>query len=520
MSSTRRKLTRRVLIGSGIVLGICGTAMGGTAFFAIRGPDKQSNIGELEFQQRLGIPPLLEPTVDLDGTRRFDLTMQTGSASLFPQGDSETWGVNVSFLAPTLRARRGEKVAIDLHNELPEASTIHWHGMHLPARMDGGPHQMIDVGAIWSPSWEIEQPAATLWYHPHPHGDTAEHVYRGIAGLFLIDDDEESQLDLPRSYGVDDVPLILQDKRVTEDGQFDLSVGSFLDNFTGSPSFGIRGDHVLVNGTFDPFFTVTTSVVRFRVLNGSNTRFYNLGFTDDRDFSLLASDAGLLQGPLPELDRLLVGPGERVEILVRFEAGETVILRSFEQDLAVESVVERQIGGEDTFDLVKFIAHSDLGGIGEFPETLLPERELVVPPDATVRTFELDGHTSINGEEMNMDRIDVVVPAGALEIWEISSNGQPHTFHIHGASYHVLDVDGQPPPPHLRGPKDTVLVSPDHPVRLAVQFVSHIDPDLPFMYHCHLLLHEDNGMMGQFVIVEPGMEAVTAMSLESGHGSH
>ncbi|MEJ7839774.1 MAG: multicopper oxidase domain-containing protein, partial [Thermomicrobiales bacterium] len=126
----------------------------------------------------------------------------------------------------------------------------------------------------------------------------------------------------------------------------------------------------------------------------------------------------------------------------------------------------------------------------------------------------------IGGEEMDMDRIDVVVPAGAIEIWEVRSNGQPHTFHIHGASYHVLDVDGQPPPPHLRGPKDTVLVSPGHPVRLAVQFVSHIDPDVPFMYHCHLLLHEDNGMMGQFVIVEPGMEAVTSTTLDSGQGKH
>ncbi|MEJ7838715.1 MAG: multicopper oxidase domain-containing protein, partial [Thermomicrobiales bacterium] len=346
MSFTRKKVTRRVVIGSGIVLGTCGAGIGSAAFFALRGPNKQSNVGVLEFQHPLAIPPVLEPTIDADGTRRFDLTLQTGSASLFPQGDSETWGVNGPFLAPTLRARRGDSVAIDLHNELPEASTIHWHGMHLPAMMDGGPHQMIDVGTIWSPSWEIEQPAATLWYHPHPHGDTAEHVYRGITGLFLIYDDEESSLDLPRTYGVDDVPLILQDKRVTEDGQFDLNAGSFLDNFTGSLSFGIRGEHILVNGTFDPFFTVTTSVVRFRVLNGSNTRFYNLGFTDDRSFSLLASDAGILRGPLPKLDRLLVGPGERVEILVCFEAGETVILRSFEQDLAVEGVVERQIGGE------------------------------------------------------------------------------------------------------------------------------------------------------------------------------
>lgn len=519
MSSTRRKITRRVLIGSGIVLGTCGTAIGGAAFLALRGPDKQSNIGGLEFQNQLAIPPLHEPTFDADGTRRFDLTLQTGSANLFPEGDSGTWGVNGPFLAPTLRARRGDTVAIDLHNELPEASTIHWHGMHLPARMDGGPHQMIEVGTTWSPNWEIEQPAA-LWYHPHPHGETAEQVYRGIAGLFLIDDDEEAALELPRTYGVDDVPLILQDKRVKDNGEFDLSAGSFLDNFTGSPSFGIRGNRILVKGTFDPSITVTTSVVRFRVLNGSNARFYNIGFTDDRLFCLLASDAGLLRGPLPKLDRLLVGPGERVEILVAFTPGDAVILRSFEQNLAVEGVVERQIGGEDTFDLVRFTAADELGGVAELPKLVLPDAVIDVPPGATVRTFELDGHNSINGEKMDMNRIDVVVPAGAVEIWEITSNGQPHTFHIHGASYTVLDVDGQLPPPHLRGPKDTVLVSPDHPVRLAVRFVSHVDPEMPFMYHCHLLRHEDNGMMGQFVIVEPGMEVATPLTLNAAHSGH
>jgi FtsP/CotA-like multicopper oxidase with cupredoxin domain len=151
---------------------------------------------------------------------------------------------------------------------------------------------------------------------------------------------------------------------------------------------------------------------------------------------------------------------------------------------------------------------------------LLADTPLEIPENATVRKFTFDGHNSINDKKMDMNRIDEVVPSGALEIWDVESDGNPHTFHIHGATFHVLEVEGEQPPPHLRGPKDTVPVASDHAVKLAVQFVTHIDPDVPFMYHCHILKHEDNGMMGQFVIVEPGMEDATPRTLDSGHASH
>jgi FtsP/CotA-like multicopper oxidase with cupredoxin domain len=518
VSIKQRKLTRRrVLIGAGGLAGCCVLGVSVPAIIAIRGPEEKSDIGELEFRNQLAIPPLLEPDIDADGVKHFDLTLQTGSATIFPEGDSETWGVNGPFLGPTLRAKRGEAVAIDVNNELPEDTSIHWHGMHLPARMDGGPHQMIGTGETWSTYWTIEQPASTLWYHPHPHGQTAEHVYRGIAGLFLIDDDEEAALDLPRTYGVDDIPLILQDKRVKENGEFDRSAGgSFLDNFQGSTSFGILGDRILINGTYDPAFEVTSSIMRFRLLNGSNARFYNLGFTDDRPFRLLATENGLLGGELPELTRLMLGPGERAEILVRFSPGDETILRSFKLDRDLG----KPIGSDDTFDLVRFTAPGDLAADRDLPTSVLPERSLDLRDGLTERRFELQSHKRINGEEMDMNRIDVVVPSGAMEIWNVESNDQPHTFHIHGATFHVLEADGGEPDVHIRGPKDTVLVEPDHPVRLAVQFISHVDPEMPYMFHCHLLKHEDNGMMGQFVVVEPGMEDATPRRLDSGHSGH
>jgi FtsP/CotA-like multicopper oxidase with cupredoxin domain len=514
-SSRRKKYTRRALIAGGGLLGCCVLGTGGRAVNVFISNRPESNVGDLGFTTPLAIPPILEAASDGDGRKVFDLTVQTGQKHIVPDGTAETWGINGPFLAPTLRARRGDQIAIALHNELPEDTTIHWHGMHLPAAMDGGPHQMIPVGASWHPEWTIDQPAATLWYHPHPHGETARHVYRGVAGLFILDDDESDALDLPREYGVDDVPLIIQDKRFTDDGDLTMDTGSFLETLGGSASFGVLGDTILVNGTYDPFFEVTRERIRFRILNGSNARFYNLGFTDDRSFHLVATENGFLPDGPVALDRLLLGPGERAEIVVAFEPGNEAVLRSYEADLGDSG---RQIGANDTWDLIAFRAADSLEPSPVLPAVLdagnaAPE----VPDDATIREFELNGHGSINGEEMDMARIDEVVPAGALEVWKVRSDGMPHTFHIHGATFHVLEVAGGDPPDHLRGPKDTVFVGPDHDVTLAVQFEQDTDPDTPYMYHCHILRHEDNGMMGQFVVIDPGTEDAVDTTLDLDH---
>ncbi len=515
MSTRRSKLTRRALIAGGGVLGCCvAVSAGGAAtFFLANQPT--SNVGELDFATPLDILPLLEGEPDGEGRTLFDLTLETGQTRIVPAGAAETWGVNGPFLGPTLRTRHGDTVAIVVHNDLPEETSIHWHGMHLPAAMDGGPHQMIAAGESWTPEWTVDQPASTLWYHPHPHGATAEHVYRGIAGLFLVDDDESDGLDLPRDYGIDDIPLIIQDKSFTDDGNLSLDAGSFFDQVGGSANFGLLGDTILVNGTFDPYLEVTRSLIRFRILNGSNARFYNLGFEDDRAFHLVATDNGFVPGEPVELTRLLIGPGERAEILVGFGEGDDVDLRSFEQD-----GVGRQIGGNDSFDILNLRAAGALASSASLPGELGPGKSVPeIPEDVTRRDFELDGHNRINGQEMDMTRIDLVIPTGALEVWNVRTNGQPHTFHVHGATYWVLEVEGEEPPAHLRGPKDTVFAGPDHSVKLAVQFHVHTDPDTPYMYHCHILKHEDNGMMGQFVVVEPGAESDARGTIEA-HAHH
>jgi suppressor of ftsI len=490
--SPRRGRKLRWILGTG---GVGLIVVGGIAAFAwFTSP--VDTVGRVQFEQPLSIPELADSEIDEQGRRVFDLTAQTGTSETTPGQESDTWGFNGDFLGPTLRAARGEQVLVNVHNELREATTVHWHGMHLPAEMDGGPHQMVDAGADWSPTWEIDQPAATLWYHPHVHGATREHVNRGLVGMFILDDpDEPAQHELPHDYGVDDIPLIVQDHSVEGSGEL-------------RPSSNM-GDTLLVNGDYGPFLDVTTEAVRLRVLNASAARVYNFGFSDDRDFSVVGSDGGLLPAPV-EQSRLALSPGERAEIVVEMQPGEDVVLRSYEPDLG-GGFTDRFSGGADRFDVLELRAADDLDATGSVPGTLAAGPDLVAARDdlSPDRVFELQGRT-INGSEMDMDRIDEAVEVDTTEVWQVeNTDGEFHNFHVHDVQFQVLDIDGEQPPPELAGWKDTVFLGPGSVARLAMQFSDYTDPDHPYMLHCHRLRHEDRGMMAQFVVVEAGQAAGT-----------
>lgn len=363
---------------------------------------------------------------------------------------------------------------------------MHWHGMELPAVFDGGPHQTIQPGSTWDPHWRIVQPAATLWYHPHPMGRTAQHVFRGLAGLFLLDDDE-APAGVPSRYGVDDIPLIVQDKIFNADGSLSEEASS---------TFGIMGQDILVNGTYNPVHRVSTGKVRFRILNASNARMYHIGFSDNRPMTIIGTDSG----PLPEpivADRVPLSPAERAEVVVEFAPGEEVILHSYGGSYDLDA---------GDFDLLKITAEPTLRPSPELPGRLASTPPVAAPPGARVRTFTLNGHDAINHQEMDMHRIDEIVPVGAHEIWEVENHVYAHNFHVHDAAFRVLEAEGDVPPAFRTGRKDTVFVAPKSRVRLAVEFGKYADPVHPYMYHCHILRHEDAGMMGQFVTVEPGTE--------------
>jgi blue copper oxidase len=480
------RFLRRLLYTS---LSLAMVAAGGLSalFFVLFAP--VSTVGEVDFDQRVAIPPLARSHVTADGTRVFDLTAREGMTALLPGKSSDTWGFNGSYLGPTLRAARGERVRVNVHNQLDETTTVHWHGMHLPARFDGGPHQPIDPDHTWSPHWRMDQPAATLWYHPHPHGETEDHVNNGLAGMFILDDPDSPVTDqLPHQYGVDDIPLIVQDKRLDDDGEI---------------QDGGLGEDILVNGTHGPYLDVVTERVRLRLLNASVKRVFSFGLSDNRAFSMIASDGGLLSAPV-RLHRLLLSPGERAEIVVTMARGERVVLRSYQPDLGTNGFAARFNGGHDEFDILQLRAARRLRASPELPDRPLAPAPALDVAGARTRTFVMQGR-EINGRSMDMSRIDEAVELGATEIWRVTNtDGEYHNFHVHDVQFHVLTIGGNQPPPQLSGWKDTVYVAPGRTVRLAMRFTDHADPSSPYMYHCHLLQHEDNGMMGQFVVVQPG----------------
>ncbi|AVP69470.1 multicopper oxidase family protein [Prescottella equi] len=470
-----------------------------------------------KFTRSLPIPPLAASTVDAAGTRHFVLTAGTGHSEVLAGKSTATWGFNGSMLGPTIRARRGEAVAFTIDNALPEPTSVHWHGMHVPARFDGGPHQAIEPGARWEPTWTVNQPGATLWYHPHPHGSTEKHVYRGLAGLFLVDDDVTDAIDLPKDYGVDDIPLIIQDKRFTADGTLDESDPTDV---------GLLGDTIVTNGIAGAYLPVTTELVRLRILNGSGGRTYNLAFSDDREFQLVATDGGLLSAPTA-LRRLQLSPGERAEIVVAMRGGSDVVLRSVPADDrgGLDRAAAAQFGFTDTFDIVELRPERTLGPSPAVPSALAPIARLDPSTAVAERDFELQWFM-INGARMDMNRIDFSPTVYTTEIWTVrNADNWPHNFHVHDVQFQVLDIDGSPPPAHLAGWKDTVYAPPGRRIRLALRFTEYTDPAVPYMFHCHLLLHEDQGMMGQFLVLEPGatprpMQMGTSAPTTAGHGGH
>ncbi|MFW2446911.1 MAG: multicopper oxidase family protein, partial [Qipengyuania pacifica] len=404
---------------------------------------------------------------------------------------------------------------LHVDNGLDEGATVHWHGFELPAAADGGPHQLIRPGARWSPSFEVRQRASLYWYHSHLHRGTGPQVYTGLAAPIYVRDDEEDALNLPSEYGVDDIPLIVQDRLLDSSGKL-----LYPQNMH-AQMMGVRGDRLYVNGTQNAVFDARTGLIRLRILNGSNARFYDFSLSSGQTMQLIASDGGLLE--LPHAVRSLrLAPGERAQILVDLSEGRPLSLVATSPDNSM-GMMSGDGGGmmgggmmgrgrEDTQTDEPFRV-LDIRPAGSSPRRNLPPQLAALPalnPSLAVRTrrFVLDmgmmgGGMSINGASMDMNVINERVPVGEWEIWEIANASMmAHPFHIHNAQFRVIDRNGRTPPPLETGYKDTVIVDPREQVRLLLRFEEHTDPDLPYMYHCHILEHEDAGMMGQFVVVD------------------
>ena len=494
------------------------------------------NLSHTSLAGELPIPPQDLGQV-VAGQRVFNLVMQAGTMPFVPGAPlTNTYGYNGNYLGPTLRMTRGEEVLLNVTNNLSIDSTTHWHGFHIPTAMDGGPWQIIKAGGdTWSPFFTVDNPAATFWYHPHimpanafggaqDPDSTSGQVYRGLAGLIFVDDENSAALALPKQYGIDDIPLIIQDR------EFNQITGEFIEFPLGSaPGEQLvilrKGKTILANGEIDAVFTTSPQLIRFHILNGSNARLYNLGFSDDRSFMQIASDGGLLQAPVP-ISRVLLAPGERIEIVVDLsgdQGNSNLSLRSFASELGsnyVPNVLADDYDRSD-FDILGFAVSKPVtaDAVFELPETLaavtrIAETEAVNlgAPRPFLMGIAGGAGMSINGVKMDIDVINETILLGDTEIWELENPAQQfHPIHIHGNAFQILTRDADsagpgiptPPPANEMGWKDVVIVAPGETVRLIKRFIDFADPVVPYMYHCHILDHEDAGMMGQFLVVAP-----------------
>jgi FtsP/CotA-like multicopper oxidase with cupredoxin domain len=278
---------------------------------------------------------------------------------------------------------------------------------------------------------------------------------------------------------------------------------------------GLLGDKILINGTYNPYLPITTQLTRLRVLNAASARIYHLAFADNREFALVATDSGFLPAPQPTR-RLMLSPAERAEIVVELQPGERPVLRSVPWDLNMISPLTNGAGGNDHLDLLQLRGGQTLVEGGQPPKRLQAPPAAGLDHVAARRTVQLDGR-EINGQQMEMSRIDTVVGAGTTELWTVQNiHNQPHNFHVHGVAFQIVPLGATTPDPQL-GWKDTVLLAAGETVQLAITFPPYQDCLTPYMYHCHLIWHEDEGMMAQFTVVEPDHVDSAPRTLEAGH---
>ncbi len=495
-----------------------------------------------EFVNPLPIPPLIEST-RTDYHLNVIVTEHNfnpnGSDSLntmirtFAFEDAANPGTT-TILGPSIAWQFGDSLAPQVSNMLPERTTCHWHGAHVPAYADGGPHQIIQPGQTWAPQFEVMDESATMWYHPHAMDITYDHVQMGLSGMIYVEDPigKDSALTaihdlVPHEYGINDFPLIFQTKRFILDSTGTIIIKSQLgykDNYT-----------YLVNGIKDPFLEVPHGMVRFRVLNGDGKFTYNFGISDAPDFNpigfeMIATDAGYMDSSYTK-DELFMAPGERTEWLFDFSAydpGDTLYVYN-----KISGLAPGMIGDSTTTEgyavdrnLLRFIVGTDPAPpspIDSFPINLQP---LENPPLSAVsnhRTktfrrdkFMIDGQElnlfNIDGQLMNLMVVNDVILVDSTELWTLDNTTNiAHPFHIHDIHFWVTEIidangvslDKASYPEYFAGPKDNVMVLPNWKLSFITTFAdfgTEVRFDSCYMMHCHILPHEDRGMMGQFVV--------------------
>lgn len=462
------------------------------------------------FQAPLPIPPVLAPVRTDSSTDHYVVTMKPARVRILPDLTTTIWGYEGLYPGPTIKARSGRRVAVRQVNQLPESTTVHLHGGHVAPEMDGHPTDYIAPGASKDFEYPNSQPSATLWYHDHTMSLTGPHVYRGLAGFYLIEDEFERSLPLPRDAY--DVPLVIQDKLFGADGSLVYSLsgrgmGGMMGGMGGMGMMGGRGmmggmgemmdriflgDTILVNGAVQPYFQVAARKYRFRILNGSNAREYDLVLSTNQPFIQVGTEGGLLPAPASRTSLYLV-PAERVDVVVDFS----------QYPVGAQVVLRNRLGLGPTADVMRFDVVRREPDDSRVPPTLRPLESLSASEAAATRSFALAagmmGIWTVNGQTYSPTRVDASPRLGDVEVWQfVNRSSMAHPMHVHDVMWQVLDRNGAPPPAWERGWKDTFVVPAMGTVRVIARFTDYRGL---YVFHCHILEHEDRGMMAQFRVV-------------------
>ena len=477
------------------------------------------------FQRPLNIPPEISPTGivktrDFGWADFYEITQQVSQGEIIPGTTTTFWGYNGITPGPTIRARRGRPVVVRQINDLSVRTATHLHGGDVPSADDGLPVDLVspltegpivpegadgcgpepdedEFDTVHEGFQDHEYPniqnGATLWYHDHAIHRTGRNVYFGLAGFYLLEDELEQSLPLPK--GRFDVPIVIQDRLFAADGAF-----IFPCDGDDPVRQGVFGDVILVNGVPTPFLQVARRKYRFRILNGSNARLYQLGLSTGDPFTVIASDQGLFPAPVVT-DEIFTGPAERYEAIIdfsRYPIGTQVILEN-----RFGRAFGDPIDEERTRLIMRFDVVEDAPDPSSIPAVLAPARD--IPESSAVRTrdwrFERrGGQWVINKKVFDQNRSDADPGLGDVEIWRFTNNsgGWVHPTHPHLVEFHILDRNGEAPRPIERGPKDTVLLGANEEIRTIMKF-EHFSG--PYVIHCHNIEHEDNDMMVRFDVV-------------------
>jgi FtsP/CotA-like multicopper oxidase with cupredoxin domain len=447
----------------------------------------------------------------LSGTT-FNLNIKDTFKQLRPGNQTITGGINGNFWGPTLIFRQGDTVHMNVHSYLNDTTTVHWHGMHLPAVMDGGPHQTIPPGTIWQPYWLVKNKAATYWYHPHLHMKTEEQLTKGIGGFIIVRDAEEAALALPRTYSLDDIPLVLTSR------SFDAS-----NAFTNTSAYG---DYMLTNGTLNAQVSLPKQYVRLRILNAEMERGYDLGFSDNRTFYVIGNDGGLLNAPV-SVTRVKLMVGERVEILVNLggdAVGSSLDLKAYNSGQAFgfpgsEPGTTGPFGSllnNTDFNVLHInVSAATTGAITALPATLASNTYWTAADATVTRTLNVTDGTPggpggpgtpfyFDHTPFDLATINKTVVLNTVEKWTVTNNNVfGHCFHIHDVQFKIVSRSTGPVGAYESGWKDSYFLHVNETVTFVAKFEDYADDTHPFMYHCHFAPHEDGGMMGQFVVKDP-----------------